>query len=170
MIGFLPRPRRFIDEPGPNEAEALAEIHAEAFQRPWSADDLAVLISDRTVFALAARRESLFGWRRLSGFVICRMAADEAEVLTIAVRNASRGYGFGRLLMEEALRRLYRDRIASCFLEVDPGNAAAVGLYQSLGFEAVGERKGYYRRAQAPAAAALVMRLRLRPAQGSDAQ
>ena len=94
--------------------------------------------------------------------MLIRTAADEAEILTLAVSQGQRGRGIGRLLMEEALRRLYRERIASCFLEVDRSNQAAVGLYRSLGFATVGERKGYYRSREGDDGAALVMRVQLR--------
>jgi [ribosomal protein S18]-alanine N-acetyltransferase len=162
MIGFLARPRIFIDDVKPGEADALVDIHADAFARAWSADDFVALMSGPNVFTLALRRESLFGIRRLLGFVIVRSAADEAEILTIAVSRASRGKGYGRMLMEEAMRRLYRDRIAACFLEVDRGNSSAVGLYRALGFEDVGLRKGYYRNPAEADGSALVMRLQLR--------
>lgn len=161
MMGFLPQGRVFVDELKPSEADVLVDIHADAFARAWSADEFAALIADRAVVALAARRESIFGVRRMVGFALLRKAADEAEILTIAVRKGNRGKGFGRLLMEEALRRLYRERIASCFLEVDQSNAAAVSLYRSLGFVTVGERKGYYPRPEG-GGAALVMRAQVR--------
>ena len=154
------RPRIFIDDLRAREAEALVAIHAAGFPRPWSAHDFTALLADRSVFVLAVRRQRLFG-RRLSGFVLVRVAADEAEILTIAVHPADRRRGAGRLLMEEALRRLYRDRIAACFLEVDRNNHAAVGLYRSLGFKTVGERKGYYRHPNGTEGTALVMRVQL---------
>ena len=78
-------PRLFIDQVRRNEAEALVAIHGEAFARPWSADDFEALVTDRAVYALALRRESLFGSRRMQGFVLVRAVADEAEILTIAV-------------------------------------------------------------------------------------
>jgi ribosomal-protein-alanine N-acetyltransferase len=163
MIGLLPRPRVFVDEPGRGEVETLAELHAAGFARNWSADDIAALMASGNVFALAVRRESLLGLRKMVGFVMVRIAGDEAEILTIAVSRARRGKGFGRMLMEEALRRLYRERVAACFLEVNGDNAAAVGLYRKLGFKEVGVRKGYYDRVVAgPGGSALVMRLQLR--------
>jgi [ribosomal protein S18]-alanine N-acetyltransferase len=162
MIPFLPASRLYVEELQIADADSLVEIHAQGFARPWSADDFASLVADRHVTALGLRRQSAFGLSRLIAFVLVRSVADEGEILTIAVRSTQRGRGHGRRLMEEVLRKLYRERIGSCFLEVDSDNAAAVALYRSLGFERVGERKGYYDRVGAPAGAALVMRLRLR--------
>ena len=94
--------------------------------------------------------------------MLVRVAADEAEILTIAVATSHRRRGVGRALIEEAMRRLYRDRVACLFLEVDAGNAAALALYHRLRFEKVGERKGYYAHGTVPGATALVMRADLR--------
>ncbi len=162
MMGFLPAARTYIDAVSPDEAEVLAEIHANAFAHSWAPDDFADLVADRRVTALGVRKQSPFGLRRLVGFCLIRVAADEAEVLTIAVRPGQRGRGYGRMLMEEALRRLYHDRILACFLEVDRDNAAALALYRSLGFLEVGARKGYYRSDDGSDRTALVMRAQLR--------
>jgi ribosomal-protein-alanine N-acetyltransferase len=162
MIALLPRARAFVDEPTPSELDSLAEIHADGFAHGWSAEDLASLLAEANVFALVVRRQPAFGGRRIVGFVLVRIAADEAEILTIAVSRVRRGHGYGRLLMEEAMRRLYRERIGACFLEVDRSNDRAVGLYRALGFAAVGTRKGYYRETAGADGSALVMRLDLR--------
>ena len=161
MINLFPRGRVFVDEARESEADALVAIHADAFTHAWSADDFAALIAERTVFALGLRRETVFGTRHLAGFTLVRTVAGESEILTIAVKARSRGRGYGRLLMEETIRRLYRDGVAACFLEVNRSNQTAVGLYRSLGFHDVGERKGYYRDPKADGTA-LVMRLQLR--------
>ena len=155
-------PRAYVDDVGLDEADALAEIHGAAFARTWSADEFAALLADPLVFALALRRRSPFGRTRIAGFVLIRVATGEAEVLSIAVRPRSSGRGYGRLLMEEALRRLYRERVAACFLEVDRGNRVAGRLYRSLGFQVAGERPRYYPEARSGDGAALVMRLQLR--------
>lgn len=137
------------------DASRMATVHGEAFDRGWSEDEMVSLLSGRGVFALGLWRKPPIGRRHLAGFALLRVAAGEAEVLTVAVRQDERGRGYGRRLMEEALRRLYRDRIETCYLEVDPGNRAAVGLYRSLGFEPFRERKRYY----GDSRTALVMRL-----------
>ncbi len=162
MNAWFQRPRVFLDGVRSDEADALADIHQDAFARTWSEDDFASLLADRGVFAVGVRRQTVFGGRRLAGFALIRVAADEAEVLTIAVRPGDRGRGYGRMLMEEAVRLLYRDRIATCFLEVDRQNRAAVGLYRSLGFVVAGERKRYYSEPETGDGTALVMRLQVR--------
>jgi len=161
VISFF-QPRFFVEVPRPREGEALVAIHASSFPHPWSADDFRALVSDRSVFVLGVRRVSFFGARRLVGFVLVREAGGEAEILTVAVLPEERGRGLGRLLMEEALRRLYRDHVAVCFLEVAEDNKTAIALYASLGFVTVGTRKGYYRRAGGREGGALVMRLQVR--------
>lgn len=162
MIGWPWRARVHLAEIGRDEAATLAEIHAAAFARTWSEDDFAALLADRGVFALGVRRVSVLFGRRLAGFVLVRIAADEAEILTIAVRPGDRRRGYGRMLMADVLRRLYQAGVAACFLEVDRGNAPAVGLYRSLGFVVAGERRNYYGAGSPGDGTALVMRVQLR--------
>ncbi|MCX5520631.1 GNAT family N-acetyltransferase [Kaistia defluvii] len=162
MMDLLLRPRIILDAVDPADVDALVEIHAAGFRRGWSADEIDGLIADKTVTGHVLRRESLFGTRRPQGFILVRTVAGEAEVLTIAVAPGARGRGYGRLLMEDALRALYRELVPEVFLEVDENNASAVSLYRSLGFVEVGRRKGYYADGQGPGGTALVMRLQLR--------
>jgi ribosomal-protein-alanine N-acetyltransferase len=154
--------RTILDEVRGDDADELVAVHADAFARSWSADDFAALIADRTVFALAVRRQTWLRRRRMIGFVLIRAVAGEAEILTVAVAPAERGLGLGRLLVEDALRRLYRDGVATCFLEVDQANEPAMRLYRSLGFAVIGERKGYYQASEPGGGTALVMRVQLR--------
>ncbi|MBO6756431.1 MAG: ribosomal protein S18-alanine N-acetyltransferase [Roseibium sp.] len=139
----------------------LAEIHESGFSHQWDADELARLKSQDGILMLTARRAGAYGTRNPLGFLVIRTVADEAEVLTIAVHPRHRGRGVGKKLMQEAIFRLYGDRCACLFLEVDAANEAALLLYRSLGFRQVGERKGYYREADGEGTA-LVMRIDLR--------
>lgn len=163
MIAFRGTEKNFVDEATERDIAALADIHDLSFKRPWSADEMAALLAEHnTVRALVARKQVFLGPKRPVGFIIFRSAADEAEVLTIAVDPSHRGRGYGRLLLEEATRRLYRDRIAALFLEVEETNRSALSLYRALGFEKVGERAGYYLQETGKPGTALVMRLGLR--------
>jgi ribosomal-protein-alanine N-acetyltransferase len=154
--------RAHIDGALPEEAVQLAEIHREGFRRTWSAHDFQTLMQDPSVFVLVLRLTSPLGAKRLAGFVTVRFAADEAEILTIAVSPRYRGRGYGRMLMDDVIRRLYRERIARLFLEVERTNRAAVRLYQRLGFAVAGERRNYYAEPSTGDGTALVMRLQVR--------
>lgn len=138
-----------------SKADDCARIHAGGFAHPWSAEEIAQLIAGPLTLSAAAL-DAANG--RLRGFALARRAADEAEVLTIAVESAWRGRGVGRALMADALRQAANAGVKAMFLEVDKENAAALGLYRRLGFVQVGERPGYYRRADGSRALALVMR------------
>lgn len=146
----------------PADADRIAEIHGSSFPARWSADDFATLLNAQGVLCLVLREKGIFGTKRLSGFILTRTAADEAEILTLAVAPRARGKGYGRLLVEEAMRRLFRSRVLSLFLEVADNNQAALGLYRSLGFKEVGQRPHYYSERGGTSRTALVMRVQLR--------
>ncbi len=74
--------------------------------------------------------------------VLVRVAADEAEILTIGV--TARRQGIGTALMAAALGAARTQGASAMFLEVASDNAAARGLYQRLGFAPAGQRKAYY--------------------------
>jgi ribosomal-protein-alanine N-acetyltransferase len=107
---------------------------------------------------------------RLRGFVLSRLAADEAEILTIAVDAAHQGRGVGRALLSENLRQVANAGAKAMFLEVAKDNAPALALYDRFGFVKVGERAGYYRRADGTRATAVVMRKLLGEAPASRRQ
>ena len=142
VISWL-NPSRTIDSAAPDDFDTLNEIHATAFVAPWSSDEQAALNEAPNVTTLVARRGN-GGSKRPVGFITVRQAADEAEILTMAVHPRHRRAGVGRLLLEAALRHLYAERTTTVFLEVDPDNAAALALYRRAGFEPVGERPDYY--------------------------
>jgi ribosomal-protein-alanine N-acetyltransferase len=140
---------------GLGEAAALAEIHAAAFARGWSASEIVILIAQPGTLALAARRDD-----GLAGFLLLRQAADEAEILTLAVAPACRRQGAARALVAAAIAWAREQGAAKLFLEVDAGNDAALGLYEEAGFARVGRRAAYYAQ-DAGGGDALVLRLDL---------
>ena len=95
------------------------------------------------------------------GLLIARFAADEAEVLTLAVLPGLRGQGLGRALLLDAMAVAHRHGAVQMLLEVAVDNVAARGLYDSAGFAQVGRRKQYY----ADGSDALVLRAALPPGQ-----
>jgi ribosomal-protein-alanine N-acetyltransferase len=145
------------------EAEHLADassIHKQRFTHHWSDGELHRLLVQDTVYGFVARQTNAVK-PALGGFVLSRVAAGEAEILTIGVDPRYGRSGLGWRLMRAALREARDQAAESMFLEVDETNLAAVGLYRKLGFAKVGERRAYYQNANGVRTAALVMRLDL---------
>ena len=115
----------------------LEQTHALAFAShdAWSADVFVAQLSMPGVFGLIAEDQ---------GFVLARVAADEAEILTICVVPVGRRQGSGRALLLGAEKIASAWGATSMFLEVSNHNYAAFDLYKSVGYERVGLRKRYY--------------------------
>ena len=82
--------------------------------------------------------------RKIIGFAVSRMGADEAEILSIAIDAGHRGKGFSRNLLLTHLGHLAGYGVRSIFLEVEENNHPARRLYQWAGFAVVGRRERYY--------------------------
>jgi len=149
VTNLLSRPRPTFSEASPRDAAAIAVIHAASFRRGWSEDEIQRLLIDR---AVAAHRVAI--GRQLIGFILSRVAAGEAEILSVAIAPAWRGRGLARLLLDLHLRRLAGLGARTVFLEVDQENDAALRLYEGAGFHEVARRQGYYE----GGSAALVLR------------
>jgi len=117
-----------------DDAALLAALHASAFAEPWTQNAICELLAGPGVFVFSTR----------DGFVMGRAAGGEAEILTLAVEPRARGKGLGRALIAAMATHALELGAGSIFLEVGDDNPAALALYAGLGFERVGQRKGYY--------------------------
>jgi ribosomal-protein-alanine N-acetyltransferase len=139
-----------ISQATATHAAALAAIHAAAFppRGAWGVDAIAIQLMLPGVFGLIDDR---------GGMLLGRIAADEAEVLTLAVAPSVRRQGIAAALLRAAKAQVRGCGGNTMFLEVATGNAAAVALYRREGFIEVGRRRRYY----ADASDALVLRMNL---------
>lgn len=131
------------------DAAAIAALHAASFRRGWGEDEVYGLLADRAVITHRAMIR-----QTLVGFIMSRLAADEAEILSVAIAPARRGRGLSPPLLDVHLRTLAGHAVRAVFLEVDEHNAPARRLYSRAGFREVGRRQGYYE----SGAAAVVLR------------
>ena len=145
---------------GALDLDRAAALHGESFaalgERAWTRQDLAELLASPGVAGLLLQADGAD-----AGFALCRVAADESELLTIAVRPVYRRRGVARRLLAAIIDRAREAGARTLFLEVGADNPAARALYEAAGFQAVGARPAYYRRSEGPAADAVVMRLAL---------
>jgi [ribosomal protein S18]-alanine N-acetyltransferase len=138
-----------IAEARPADVPAIAALHAVSFRRGWGEDEILRLLLERNV---ATQRITAGG--KLIGFIMSRLAAGEAEILSVAIAPAWRGRGLSRQLLDLHLRRLAGLGVRAVYLEVGERNAPACRLYRRAGFKEVGRRQGYYE----DGATALVLR------------
>jgi ribosomal-protein-alanine N-acetyltransferase len=135
----------------PDRADRLAALHAVAFAEPWGATDFAALLSQAGVFAVDEP----------DGFVLMRVVADEAEILTLAVRPQARGRGLGSRLVGQGATEAAAGGATRLFLEVAADNGPALALYARAGFLEAGRRPGYYARPEGRRQDALILALNL---------
>jgi ribosomal-protein-alanine N-acetyltransferase len=128
-----------VEAVGIAHCEVLAALHATAFAEPWPAEAFARLLSAPGAAAMIARGDD----GEPAGFVLCRHAGGESEILTIAVRPQSRRRGTARALVSAACAALPED-VGEIFIEVAESNAPGRALYAALDFRTVGRRAGYY--------------------------
>ncbi|MES1155239.1 MAG: GNAT family N-acetyltransferase [Pseudorhodoplanes sp.] len=142
-----------VTEASAKDAAAIGKLHGASFRRGWSEDEIERLLLDRSVVT----HRATIG-RAFAGFVMSRIAAGEAEILSIAVAAPRKGRGLAGRLLRHHLGRLAAIAVRTVFLEVDEDNAPALRLYRKAGFREVGRRAGYYPAADGKPASALVLR------------
>lgn len=129
--------------------DEMAAIHAASFTtpRPWSAAEIAGLQDSTFVFVLSEPH----------GFLMGRVVAGEAELITLAVDPSARKGGIGGRLVDGFLTEAQTRGAESVFLEVAANNLPAQSLYARKGFEPKGKRRGYYQTPEGARLDALVL-------------
>jgi len=136
------------------DLERLLLLERQSFSDPWTpAQMIDTLIQPTTLGLILAPVAG-----EIIGYLLSRVVADEAEILTLAVRSSERRRGLGRELLQAGLAAMMQRGVRSVWLEVRESNAGARSLYAQAGFVAVGVRRGYYRR---PVEDALVLKREL---------
>jgi [ribosomal protein S18]-alanine N-acetyltransferase len=127
--------------------------------RPMSSSDISAALSILEESPEAARwsRASLvdsassgFAWvaeldGRVSGILVGRVAADEFEILNLAVAKVCRRKGVATRLVTSALESARTAGAPRIYLEVRASNEGAIDLYTRMGFRESGRRRNYYR-------------------------
>jgi [ribosomal protein S18]-alanine N-acetyltransferase len=146
---FLSGPQPVLSDAHARDAAAIAALHALSFRRGWGEDEVLRLLLEGNVIC-----HRMMIRRKLAGFIMSRLAADEAEILSVAIAPGRRGRGLSRPLLDFHLRSLAGRGVRAVLLEVDEQNEPARRLYGRAGFREVGRRQGYYE----SGATALVLR------------
>ena len=150
-----------VRDAGPFDVGLLAALQEAAFEgeadaQAWGAAALAELLAGPGVLGLIVEAAD-----RPLGYLLARLAAGEAELLSLGLLPTARGLGLGQVLLDSLCTRLRALGVEELFLEVAVDNAAAQRLYRRRGFREAGRRRAYYDRG-GTRVDAVVMRLATR--------
>lgn len=138
-----------ISEMTPQDVPEVAALERQIFTMPWSENGFLSSLQSQDTLYLIARREG-----RLLGYCGFLQSFDEADITNVAVAPEERGRGVAYEMLSELMQRGRERGVMRYTLEVRIGNAAAVHLYQKLGFISAGIRKNFYEK---PREDALIM-------------
>ncbi|MGJ4888271.1 ribosomal protein S18-alanine N-acetyltransferase [Bradyrhizobium sp. HKCCYLRH3099] len=150
---WLGRAKPSIEAASPRDAAKLAQIHAASFHRGWGEGEFETMLMERNTLI-----HRLQLGRKLIGFIVSRIGADEAEILSVALDPNQRGRGLSRDLLLTHLGHLAGRGVRTVFLEVEENNQPARRLYERAGFSTVGRRERYYLQPGGEQLNALLMR------------
>jgi ribosomal-protein-alanine N-acetyltransferase len=121
------------------DLSAIEAIEQRAYPTPWSRSMFASELAKPTSICLGA-----FEGQELVGYVINSRYVDAWHVMNVAVEPEHRGRGIATALLERLFEVTRDDERRGYTLEVRVSNDHAIGLYEKLGFERRGIRRGYY--------------------------
>ena len=136
-----------------DDAARLSQLHAACFDAAWSTIDIARLLAMPGAFCVIAQQKG-----EAVGFLLLRIAGDEAEIISIGTRPDSRRQGIGEKLIDAAVELLGTQKTTRLLIEVADSNDAALALYRKFGFATVGRRRDYYQHADGRREDAAIMR------------
>jgi len=134
--------RFFIRRMREGDLPEVRTIETLSFSNPWSDNTFRGEIQNTSVSYPMVVVEK--PGDRVVGYIIYWHVREDVQVNNIAVHPDLRRRGIGEALMRHVIEKVRANGATFMTLEVRPSNAAAVTLYQRLGFEVLGTRKNYY--------------------------
>lgn len=131
-------PRVAIRAMGRRDLDAVNRIEQASYPYPWTYGIF------RDCLRAGYRCHLLEVDSQVAGYGIVSHALDEAHLLNLCIHPDQRRGGLASLLLDHLAREAQIADTHRLFLEVRPGNEAAVALYRRHGFRTIGRRPGYY--------------------------
>lgn len=120
------------------DLQQILAIEKSVHEVPWTEDTF------QTCF-----QSAFIGWvieidKRIIGFLILSLRPEDCHVLNICIAHEYQHKGYGKQLLEQALKYAKEKGAGIAYLEVRRSNSTAISLYRKLKFHLIGERKAYY--------------------------
>ena len=120
------------------DVAAVAALERSSYLFPWTEG----IFRDCVRVGYVCRVMEIAG--AVIGYGVLSAGAGEAHILNVCIAGEYRCRGFGRHMLLHLIERAREYGVREAFLEVRPSNTTAIRLYQSMGFEQIGVRRGYY--------------------------
>ena len=122
------------------DLDQVLDIERVSFPTPWTRAAFCYEIEQNKV----ARCTTMRARSGVVGYLCFWEIGHEIHVTNLAVHPGWRHRGMARRLLAAALAEGFARGVTLAFLEVRPSNTRALALYESLGFQVIGRRNGYY--------------------------
>jgi ribosomal-protein-alanine N-acetyltransferase len=122
------------------DLDVVLAIERASFTSPWSRAAFRYeLLQNRVARCVVMRADG-----EVVGYLCLWEIGREIHITNLAVHPRFRRQGIARALLGSTLEEARRQGVEQAFLEVRPSNSEARALYERLGFQVIGRRKGYY--------------------------
>ena len=138
MSALIKDPLLKIRPMSESDVDAVMQVESRAYEFPWTPG----IFRDCLRVGYHCWVYSLD--QQIIGFSVMSVAVGEAHILNICIAPEHQGHGLGRRLLERTLTLAKKQGADTAFLEVRASNRAALQLYETLGFNEIGLRPGYY--------------------------
>lgn len=136
---FVARDAMYFRPMTPADMDQVMAIERTSFRFPWSArfflEELRVEYARSLLVEIGGK---------VVGYVLFWLLPDEVDIHNVAVHSECRRRGIGRVLIGHVVDQARGRGSLRVTLEVRKSNVPAQRLYESMGFEVTGLRKGYY--------------------------
>lgn len=138
MLQGKPQPSVTLRPMQQGDLDAIMQIEPQIYPYPWSRGNFSdSLNSGYSAWVMQAQEEII-------GYALLMMVLDEAHLLNLSVAKSHQKQGLGRYLLAHMISVAKKYKAANMFLEVRPSNVSAIALYESVGFNEMAIRRGYY--------------------------
>jgi len=116
----------------------VMEIENQSYEFPWTEGIFSDCLENHYLAMLYVQD------KRILAYTVSQFIVDECHLLNLCVRQEARGQGLAKKMVRYLMNQARQRDMGSIFLEVRVSNDVAIHLYDKLGFNEIGLRRGYY--------------------------
>ncbi len=120
------------------DLDEVMAVETASYEFPWTEGIFRDCLHNQYLSTLFVQQ------KKILAYTVAQYIIDECHLLNLCVRETERGKGLGEKMVQYLMNQARQNGMGSIFLEVRVSNTAAIKLYDKLGFNEIGLRRGYY--------------------------